>query len=158
MSNIYSLFTLFSGIDLLYKWRTLTTFMLEALPLHGIRVVSEILAKISLQAIYIMVDSSPTSCFCLKRWRTWSLSNSLPHISSCGIVRYWSVSESYWRNGTHMIIILYSILFMPLSLRNVWLDLSKNKRSKWIRKRKFFFKKYIFFNEFKSLKFLLILF
>jgi hypothetical protein len=52
---------------------------------------------------------------------------------------YWSVSESYWRNGTHMIIILYSILFMPLSLRNVWLDLSKNKRSKWIRKRKFFF-------------------
>ena len=187
MSNIYSLFTLFSGIDLLYKWRTLTTFMLEALPLHGIRVVSEILAKISLQAIYIMVDSSPTSCFCLIRWRTWSLSNSLPHISSCGIDHqivpllesqdlmcylcgispaplsldssgYWSVSESYWRNGTHMIIILYSILFMPLSLRNVWLDLSKNKRSKWIRKRKFFFKKYIFFNEFKSLKFLLILF
>ena len=84
----------------------------------------------------------------------WDFSSTLS-LDSSG---YWSVSESYWRNGTHMIIILYSILFMPLSLRNVWLDLSKNKRSKWIRKRKFFFKKYIFFNEFKSLKFLLILF
>ena len=64
----------------------------------------------------------------------WDFSSTLS-LDSSG---YWSVSESYWRNGTHMIIILYSILFMPLSLRNVWLDLSKNKRSKWIRKRKFF--------------------